>query len=270
MGKAVMITSFKGGVGKSTVAVNLAAGLSRRKYKTLIVDLDISSSSVGLLMGCEGNNIYNFCDVLLQRAALSDAVISDSVDTTDGCLDIINAPFSYDSYDISDAIFERFIETAKAAYDFIIFDTPPGKFEFFDILSKKADLVLVITLHSVVSIRAAEKLSLFLSENDVKNVRLIINCFNSEGIVKGTHFGIVDIIEYLKIKLIGIIEYNKQFQILQEKGMTAYDMKQKKMESFFSDIIDRMLDNSIKLNTKYNGLKTTKLYFKKKTKNQDK
>ena len=259
MGKAVMITSFKGGVGKSTVSVNLAVGLSRRKYKTLIVDLDISSCSVDILTGSDGNNLYNFCDVLTQKAELADAVISNK----DNNLNIIKAPFSYDSYDIDDSMVGEFIETAKNIYDFVIFDTPPGRFDFFDILSKTADFVLVVTLHSLVSIRAAEKLSLFLSENDVKNARLIINCFNPDGIIKGTHSGIVDIIEYTKIKLIGIIEYNRQFQVLQEEGKTAYDMKNKKTSVFFSDIIDRMLDNSTTLNKKYNGIKTEKLYFKK-------
>lgn len=260
-----MITSFKGGVGKSTVSVNLATGLSRRKYKTLVVDLDISSCSVDLLIGCDGNNVYNFCDVVTKKASLADAVINSVKDSDDnGCLDIIKSPFSYDSYEITDDLFDEFIETAKLEYDFIIFDTPPGKFILFDILSKKADLVLVITLHSVVSIRAAEKLSLFLSENDAENVRLIINCFNSAGIVKGTHLGIVDIIEYSKIKLIGIIEYSQQLRDYQEQGKTAYDMKQKKIKLYFSDIIDRILDNSTKLNEKYSGFKTKKLYFKKK------
>jgi septum site-determining protein MinD len=257
-----MITSFKGGVGKSTVAVNLAAGLSRRKHKTLIADLDASSCSVDLLTGCETDGIYNFCDVMAGRAALSDAVISLNRGKTSG-LDIIRAPFTYDSYDLSDGMFREFIETAKSAYDFVIFDTPPGIFRFSGILSQKADFVLVITLHSAVSVRAAEKLSLFLSENDAKNVSLIINCFNSEGIIKGTHPGIVDIIELSKIKLIGIVEYNRQFQDLQESGKTAYDMKQKRMESFFSGIIDRMLERHVNLDKKYNGQKTSRLYFKK-------
>jgi len=261
MGRIIMITSFKGGVGKSTVAVNLAAGLSKRKYKTLVIDLDIASCSVDLLMGCEVDNLYNFCDVVTQKATLSDAIITRNGDS---CINIMKSPFSYDSYEINDELFGKFIEIAKSEYDFVVFDTPPGKFEFFDIISKTADFVFVVTLHSVVSVRAAEKLSLFLSDNDVKNARLIINCFNPSGIVKGTHLGIVDIIEYSRIKLIGIIEYNKQFQVLQEQGKTAYDIKQKKMQMFFSDIIERMLDNSTKLNKKYSGLKTKKLYFKKK------
>ena len=260
MGKVLMVTSFKGGVGKSTVSVNLAAGLSRRNYKVLVVDLDISSNSVDLLMGGGDDSLYNLCDVMTKKAALSDAVTS----VGDGSINIIKSPFSYDSYEINDDIFAEFIEEAKPVYDFIIFDSPPGKFEFFDLLSKKADFVLVVTLHSLVSIRATEKLSLFLSENDVTNARLIINCFNSAGIAKGTHLGIVDIIEYSKIKLIGIIEHNSQLQAFQEQGKTVYDMKQKKMELFFSDIIDRMLENSTKLNKKYSGIKTTKLYFKKK------
>lgn len=265
MGKSIMITSFKGGAGKSTVAVNLATGLALQKHKTLIVDLDASSFSIDLLIKCEGDSLYNFCDVIVKRAKLSETVIPvNKRSPGGGYLDIIKAPFSYDSYDMDDSMFREFIETAKTSYDFVIFDTPPGRFYFFDELSRKSDFVFVVTLHSAVSIRTAEKLSLFLSENDVQNVRLIINCFNPQGIVKGTHPGIVDIIEYSKVKLIGIIEYDKQFQNLQECGKTAYDMKQPKMKKFFSDMIDRMLENHKNLNKKYNGVTTKKLYFKGK------
>lgn len=279
LGKSIMITSFKGGVGKSTVAVNLAVGFAVSKYKALIVDLDASSGSVDLFMGCEHDTLYNFCDVAEKKVKIQDAVYIKKVETRDKpgglyySLDVLKAPPSYDM-DVPGTVEEavgEFIEEAKKIYDFIIFDCPSGKFGLFEILAKKTDLIFAVTLHSAASIRSAEKLALYLSENGVKgeNVRLVINCFNPRGVSKGLNLGIVDIIERSKIKLIGLIEANNQVRDFQEAGKTVYDFnpKNKKIRKCFGDITGRILENNIILNKKYDGYKTNNLYFKKETKN---
>jgi septum formation inhibitor-activating ATPase MinD len=280
-----MITSFKGGVGKSTVAVNLAVGLAVRKYRVMIIDLDASSGSVDLFMGCENDTIYNFCDVAEKRVNIQDAVYvkkaemrtntgkenKDNPNSVYYSLDVLRAPPSYDiSVSLEKAIGE-FIEEAKEIYDYIIFDCPSGKFPLFEILSQKIDTVFVVTLHTAASIRSAENLALSLSEQGSKgeNVRLIINCFNSRGVIRGLNLGIVDIIERSKIKLIGLIGINYHIRDCQELGKTAYDLKNMRIKKYFDDIIGRILDNNISLESKYDGIKTNALYFKKGAKNDD-
>jgi len=275
-----MITSFKGGVGKSTVAVNLAVGLAVSKFKVLIIDLDASSGSVDLFMGCEHDTLYNFRDVAEKKVNIQDAVYEKkslfhrkkkNADNLYYSLDVLKSPPLYDM----DGSFEKplwdFIDEVKEIYDFIIFDCPSGKFSLFEILAKKADFVYVITHHSAASIRSAEKLALYLSENDCKSekIRLVINCFNPKGIVNGINLGIVDIIERSKIKLIGLVETNNQIRDYQEIGKTVYDIKDKEIRQYFDDIIGRILDKNIPLDKKYAGIKKDKLYFKKeKKKNQ--
>ena len=279
-----MITSFKGGVGKSTVAVNLAVGLAVNKYKVLIIDLDVSSGSVDLFMGCESDTLYNFCDVAEKKVNIQDAVYTkksamrntgagknnkDNPDEFYYSLDVLKAPPSYDmSVPLEKAVGE-FLEETKEIYDYIIFDCPSGKFSLFEILSQKTDLVFVVTLHSAASIRASENLALSLSEQGSRgeNVRLVINCFNSRGVLKGLNLGIVDIIERSKIKLIGLISVNNQLRDYQEIGKTAYDLKTARVKKYFDDIIGRILENNINLSKKYDGVKTNDLYFKKETKN---
>jgi len=274
MGKSIMTASFKGGVGKSTVAVNLSAGLAARGHKVLIVDLDPSSGSVDLFMGCENDALYNFLDVAEKKVKIEDAVYlkkAEAGKNKDGpaySLSVLKAPPSYDDMSVSyDEAVGSFTEAAKDLYDFIIFDCPSGKFALFEALAKKADYVFVVTLHSAVSIRSSERLAVFLSENDVKseNARLVINGFNPKGVTKGLNLGIVDIIERSKIKLIGLLEINEQIRDLQEEGKTVYDTKNAKIRKPFDDIAGRVLDSNIILSRKYAGFKTNGLYFKKET-----
>jgi septum formation inhibitor-activating ATPase MinD len=137
-------------------------------------------------------------------------------------------------------------------------------------LAKKADYVFVVTLHSAASIRSAEKLALFLSEQGSRgeNVRLIINCFNPKGVARGLNLGIVEIIERSKIKLIGLISINNQIRDYQEVGKTVYDLKGVKLRKSFDDMIGRILENNVVLSKKIDGVKTNNLYFKKETKNE--
>jgi len=265
VGKSIMITSFKGGVGKSTVAVNLCVGFALKKHKTLIIDLDASSGSVDLFIGCEDNAVYNFVDVIEERVNILKAVYSKKDSNYE--IDVLKSPQSYDFDDLQklESQIEKFTEEARKIYDFIIFDCPSGKFEIFNMIAKNSDLIFAVTLHSIASVRSAEKLALYLSEQGIEsaNVRLIINCFNAKGVAKGYNLGIIDIIERSKIKLIGLIETNNLIQDYQELGKTCYDVKNKRLRVFFEDIIGRILENNIILNRRYMGIKRTDLYFKK-------
>ena len=269
MGKSIMVTSLKGGVGKSTISVNLAVGFAVAKHKTLIVDLDAASGSVDLFTGCHGDVIYNFFDVIEERVKIENAVYSHKNSSySDYQIDILKSPPLYDNLDDLKKIesqIAKFTEMARETYDFIIFDCPSGKFELFDYIAKNSDLIFVVTLHSAASVRSAERLALNLAELEIDSthVRLIINGFNAKGITKGYNLGIVEIIERSKIKLIGLIESNDSIRDYQELGKTCYDIKDKKIRRFFDDIIGRTLDDNILLKRKYKGIRRIDLYFKK-------
>ena len=276
MGKSVMVTSFKGGVGKSTVAVNLAVGLAAGKHKVLIVDLDASSGSVDLFMGCEHDALYDFCDVAQGNVGVKDAVYEKKSERRNQngstelhySLDVLKAPPSFEMDVPPERAVGKFVGEAEEIYDFVIFDCPSGKFALFEALARESDLILVVTLHSAASVRSSERLALQLSECGVKseNVRLVINCFNPRGVAKGVNFGIVEIIERSKIKLVGLVATNNFLRDYQEVGKTAYDTRGIKIRAPFEDMIGRILENNVVLSKKYDGIRTDSLYFKKETK----
>jgi len=263
-----MVTSLKGGVGKSTVAVNLCVGFAVKKYKTLIVDLDTSSGSVDLFIGCESDAIYNFFDVIEERVDIEKAVYGKKDLNYE--VDILKSPADYDLEELNDlrkleSQIAKFAEEAREIYDFVIFDCPSGRFEIFDYIAKNSDLIFAVTLHTASSVRSAERLALYLAEQEIDGagVRLVINCFNAKGVAKGYNLGIVDIIERSKIKLIGLIEPSAVIRDEQERGKTCYDLRNKKLRLYFDDIIGRILDENIILKRKYRGIKRSDLYFKK-------
>lgn len=283
MAVSFITTSHKGGVGKSTAAVNLAAGLALRGFSVLIVDLDVLGAGIDLLLGCESDVLFNLQDFILDRATFDKIIVPVSfpaltqkfpgnqisapggnLNSAQRRLDFVSAPYrlEYGFYD--DARFKEFIDAAHSAYDYVVYDCPPGEFTFLDTLAGYVDFAFVISDHSLASVRAADKTADRLLELSVKDIRLIINCFDPRAIIEGYNLGVVDLIDNVRIRLFGIIEYNRGIKNAQQIGLTVFDMKNKQPSYDFFDVIDRMCGKNVLLRRKYSGIELKKLYFTKK------
>ena len=226
--KTVIITSCKGGVGKSTVTANLAFALASRGKRVLAVDCDFSNRSLDLIFGCEDAVLYDICDVIIGRCDISKAVIGDP--RNEGLL-FCGAPLEKtDSFDRER--FAEVLEEAKKEFslDFILIDTPGSAGETLELVSKTADMALIIVSHQPTAARAAEKTGIMLDRLGIKEQRLIVNLFDSEAVLNDLRTGINELIDRTKTRIVGVIPQEYELSLSQEFGKLCAEVDNKNMK----------------------------------------
>lgn len=230
MAKRILVTSFKGGVGKTTVSANLAACLARHGRRVLACDCDLESRSLDLILGVENQPLFNICDAVKGVCEPDKAIVQTSVD---GKLDFMPAPAFYPEAfqsGATDEIFteqavEAFLEKLDDRYDDIIFDLPARPDNFYMQLVRQATLIWVISQHTSVSIRAAEKTGIAIHElcagKSVPSVKLVVNGFRPEDAANGERAGLYRILTDVKLPLAGVIPYDTEMLRAQEAGRLA-------------------------------------------------
>lgn len=215
-----MITSCKGGVGKTTVSSLIAASLAARGKKVIAVDMDFGVRSLDIALGFENSVCADAYQLISGECTLDDAYTSDpSVPD----LFFIPAPTGLDNerlHDITPEAMDGFIATLKEKFDYVLLDMSAGFGRLFELVasSPKTDKVCVVCSHSPSSVRAAEKTAFELYKLGKSEPRLIINMFNIPFVKKGFYPGILDIIERSSVKLLGVVPEDKIIDSIQQKG----------------------------------------------------
>ena len=178
--KVIMVTSCKGGVGKSTVSANLGIRLALDGWRTLIIDCDFGVRSLDLIMGLEDEVVFDITDIILHGISPEKALIRDSRSEN---LFFCSAPYSYNN-ELEPEPFRTAVRDigGKMNLDYIIIDTPGDTGSPFRLAASAADTALVVSTYQPASIRAAERTGILLNELGVQSKYLIINCFSADGI----------------------------------------------------------------------------------------
>lgn len=218
-----IVTSCKGGIGKSTVAANLAASLAFEGHRTLIIDCDFSNRSLDLILGCEDRVIYDISDVVAGRVTPDRAVIcGDRCDE----LFFIPAPLvsggTFDS-EIFSAAVDRAADSVNA--EFVIIDTPGASDGILPVIAPAADGAIIVASHQPTSVRGAEKMGYILDGLGVDKQYLVINMFDVDSVLSGERAGINELIDKTHITLLGVIPESRALASEQEKGRLAVDGK---------------------------------------------
>jgi septum site-determining protein MinD len=200
----MVVASGKGGVGKTSLCANVAANLSKRGNRVLLIDCDFGLRNLDLVLGVSDRTVFDLSDVLFQRAEPQKAAI---VHPEYPNLYFIAAPQSYSKGDISPDVMREFIMGIKDEFDFVICDSPAGVGEGFCAASSGAELGIIVCTADSCSVRDAEKTAFCLEKTGIDKMRLVVNRVRPELIEKGVCMNIDDIIDSVKVQLLGLIPY---------------------------------------------------------------
>lgn len=221
MGRILFVTSFKGGVGKTTVAANISSALAALGKKVLVVDGDYGNRCMDLVLGLENASLFDGADAITGRVVATNAIVRHE---TEGRLFFLPAP-AFFSGKLSPEDTCAFFSKLKEEFDFIVVDSSAEDSPTYRAFARAAEDALVVSLHQSTAIRAAEKTAAMLSELGFANIRMAVNCYRPEAARKGLLPTIAEIIGRAKIQLIGVIPFDDNVPTRQEAGALPFGGK---------------------------------------------
>ena len=195
MGEVIVITSGKGGVGKTTTTANIGAGLSKLGKKVVIIDTDLGLRNLDVVMGMENLVVYGSCR--LRQALIKDKRHPD--------LCLLPSAQTKDKSAVSPGQMKKLTAELKEEFDYILLDCPAGIEQGFQNAIAGADRALVVTTPEVSSIRDADRIIGLLEQNQIRTIDLIINRIRMDMVKRGEMMSVEDVTEILPIDLIGAI-----------------------------------------------------------------
>lgn len=218
--KAIVVTSGKGGVGKTTTTANVGAALAMQGEKVAVVDTDVGLRNLDVVMGLEGRVVYDLIDVFEGNCKLKQALIRDKRVEN---LYLIAASQTKDKSSLSE---RRMQETVRLlldeeGFDRVLIDSPAGIESGFQTAASAATGALVVVNPEVSSVRDADRIIGLLEAREVTEVRLIINRLRPEMVKRGDMLEVDDVLEILGVKLIGIVPEDERILISTNLGAPA-------------------------------------------------
>jgi septum site-determining protein MinD len=246
----VVVTSGKGGVGKTTTSASIAAGLASRGFKTAVLDFDIGLRNLDLIMGCERRVIYDFINVINGDASLQQALIKDRRVEN---LYILPASQTRDKDALTQEGVARIMEELRKDFQYIICDSPAGIERGALMAMYFADEAIVVTNPEVSSVRDADRMLGVLASKSQRSVEnrppikeyLIITRYSETLAKQGEMMSIEDITEILSVPLIGIIPESKAVLSASNRGVPVTMDNQSDAKLAYEDAVGRLVGLNI-------------------------
>lgn len=250
MAKIIVVTSGKGGVGKTTSSAAISTGLAQRGHKTAVIDFDVGLRNLDLIMGCERRVVYDFVNVIKGEATLNQALIKDK--RTEG-LYILPASQTRDKDALTPEGVETVLNNLAKEFDFIVCDSPAGIEKGAQMALYYADIAIVVTNPEVSSVRDSDRILGILqsksrraerSEEPVKE-HLLLTRYNPERVEKGEMLSVADVEEILAIPLLGVIPESETVLKASNQGQPVILDDESQAGQAYSDAVDRLLGKEI-------------------------
>ena len=244
MGEVIVVTSGKGGVGKTTTTANIGTGLVLRGKSVVLIDADIGLRNLDVVMGLENRIVYDLVDVVEKRCRTKQALIKDK--RYDG-LYIIPAAQTRDNTAVTPEQMKELTDELKKEFDYILVDCPAGIEQGFKNAVAGADKAFVVTTPEVSAVRDADRIIGLLDANGIKDPQLIINRLRPKMVQKGDMMNIDDIIDILAINLLGVVPDDENIIVSTNRGEPAVADENSKAGAAYRNITARTLGEDVEL-----------------------
>ena len=247
MAKIVVVTSGKGGVGKTTTSAAFASGLAMRGHKTAVIDFDVGLRNLDLIMGCERRVVYDIINVIQSEANLSQALIKDKHSDN---LFVLAASQTRDKDALTvEGVGKVLDELIEMQFDFIICDSPAGIESGALMAMHYADEALVVTNPEVSSVRDSDRILGMLGSKTKRAIdggapvveHLLITRYNPNRVDEGHMLSLSDIQDILRIKLIGVTPESEAVLQASNQGLPAIHLKGTDVAESYEDLVARFL-----------------------------
>lgn len=215
MSEVIVVTSGKGGVGKTTTSANVGTGLASLGKKVVLIDTDIGLRNLDVVMGLENRIVYNLVDVIEGNCRIKQALIKDKRHPS---LYLMPSAQTRDKSSVTPGQMIKLISHLKEQFDYVILDCPAGIEQGFQNAIAAADRAFVVTTPEVSAIRDADRIVGLLEANEFKKIDLIINRLRFDMIKRGDMMSINDVVDILSIPLIGAIPDDENVVIATNQG----------------------------------------------------
>ena len=215
MCEVVVITSGKGGVGKTTTTANLGTGLAMLGKKVILIDTDIGLRNLDVVMGLENRIVYNLVDVVEGNCRVAQAAIKDKKHPG---LYLLPSAQTRDKTSVTPEQMKKLVDELREEFDYILLDCPAGIEQGFKNAIAGADRALVVTTPEVSAIRDADRIIGLLEANEMKKIHLIVNRIRMDMVNRGDMMSIDDVVEILAVNLIGAVPDDEQIVVATNQG----------------------------------------------------
>ncbi|MBQ1802209.1 septum site-determining protein MinD [Lachnobacterium bovis] len=215
MGEVIVITSGKGGVGKTTTTANVGTGLAQLNKKVVLIDTDIGLRNLDVVMGLENRIVYNLVDVVEGNCKVKQALIKDKKHPE---LFLLPSAQTRDKTSVAPEQMKKLTDELKEEFDYVLLDCPAGIEQGFMNAIAGADRALVVTTPEVSAIRDADRIIGLLEANEIKQSQLVVNRVRMDMVSRGDMMSVDDVCEILAIPLIGAVPDDENIVISTNQG----------------------------------------------------
>jgi septum site-determining protein MinD len=244
MGEVIVITSGKGGVGKTTTTANLGSSLALEGKKVVLIDTDIGLRNLDVVMGLENRIVYDIVDVVEGKCKLRQALIKDKRFKE---LYLLPAAQTRDKSAVNEEQMKDLTKKLKEEFDYILVDCPAGIEQGFKNAIAGADRAIVVTTAEISSIRDADRIVGLLESSDIKNPELIVNRLRPQMVRRGEMMDVDDIVDLLSIDLIGVVPDDENIITQTNKGEPVIVNKRAPSGKAYLEISRRILGENVEV-----------------------